>query len=147
MHNFLQISAASHYGLLLLESLAQSYTKGTPLSLHAVAKQQKIVSEGYLEEIITSLRNAKLVKSVRGRHGGYRLAKAPTEITIYAVIEIIEGTIAPVPCLEKNLKNHTQPCIVQSTCLSQRVWKDVQNAVVKALSDITLADLITKKPL
>lgn len=142
MHNFFQISAASHYGLLLLESLARGYAKKTPLSLHAVAQEQKIVSEGYLEEIILPLRKAKIVESVRGRNGGYRLAKPPAKISIYTVIETIEGSLAPVPCLGK-----TPQCIIQPTCLSQRVWKDVQKAVTKALSDITLADLISQKSL
>lgn len=143
MHNFLHISAASHYGLLLLESLSRNYEKKEPVSLHAVAQEKKIISAGYLEEIITPLRKAKLVESVRGRHGGYRLTKSPAKITVYAVLEIIEGSLAPVQCLEKNAPK----CTIKPTCLSQRVWKDVQNAVIKSLSDITLEDLITQKPL
>lgn len=141
MHNFLQISAASHYGLLLLESLADHYAKGEPLSLHAVAQEKKILSEGYLEEIILPLRKAKLVESVRGRNGGYRLTKDPTTITIYSVLEILEGSLAPVQCLEKD----APACSIQPNCLSQRVWKDMQSAVATALSNLTLADLFTKR--
>ena len=134
----MKISAKEEYGLLAMAELAGRYSDG-PISLNEVSQSQEL-SLDYLEQIVPSLRDAKLLKSTRGVKGGYEIASSPAEITIADVLRALTGDIiSSVQCVsEKSL----QPCIREKVCPVCPVWKAIYNRVLETLDSITLADLI-----
>ena len=94
----MKISTKGRYGLTIMMALAKKSGEG-PVSLKSIAKEYKL-SEHYLEQSIAPLRNAMLVKSVRGAYGGYMLAKDAEDITAGDIIRVLEGPISPVEVLE-----------------------------------------------
>ncbi|MFQ3542671.1 Rrf2 family transcriptional regulator [Halobacillus rhizosphaerae] len=123
----MKISTKGRYGLTIMIELARKYGDG-PISLKQIARDNHL-SEHYLEQLIAPLRNAGLVKSVRGAYGGYMLTKAPHEITAGDVIRILEGPITPVEGIEDE-----EPA-------KQALWKRVRDAVKDVLDTTTLEDL------
>ncbi|MBN1934682.1 MAG: Rrf2 family transcriptional regulator [Anaerolineae bacterium] len=132
----MKVSAKEQYGLRAIAELAERYGQG-PISLNDVAQAQGI-SLAYLEQVICDLRDAELVTSTRGAHGGYELARPPREITIGAVLRALEGDILPVQCVRHE---DAQPCARGEMCAARTVWEQVHRRVVDVLDRMTLADL------
>ena len=99
------------------------------------------ISEKYLEQIITALSRAKLVKSARGAQGGYKLVKAPEEYTTGEILRAVEGSLAPVACLEPG---HTV-CARAKKCITLNLYKEIQEAVDSVVDRTTLADLVAQQ--
>ncbi len=112
-------------------ALAKKYGEG-PISLKSIAKDHNL-SEHYLEQLIAPLRNAMLVKSVRGAYGGYMLAKEPIEITAGDIIRVLEGPISPVEVLDDE-----EPA-------KRDLWIKIRDAVKDVLDNTTLQDLAEYK--
>jgi Rrf2 family cysteine metabolism transcriptional repressor len=108
--------------------LAASYGQG-PVPLKRVAERHDL-SEHYLEQLIAPLRNAGLVKSIRGAYGGYKLAKPPEEITAGDIIRVLEGPISPVEFTEED-----HPA-------RRDLWRRIRDAIARELDSTTLASLI-----
>ncbi len=108
-------------------ALAKKYGDG-PISLKSIARENQL-SEHYLEQLIAPLRNAGLVKSVRGAYGGYMLTRDPAEITSGDVIRVLEGPISPVEGIEDE-----EPA-------KQALWIRIRDAVKDVLDTTTLYDL------
>ena len=96
--------------------------------------EQEGISTDYIEQIIVPLKNAGLVNSVRGLHGGFRLAKTPEEITVYDILAASEGDINLVGCLAEG-------CSRSDTCVVQRVWQGASNKLKDYFAQITLREL------
>ncbi len=109
--------------------LAKSYGKG-PVSLKAIAERHHL-SEHYLEQLVSPLRNSGLVKSIRGAYGGYVLARKPEEITAGDIIRVLEGPINPVEVEEENEPG------------SRHLWMRVRDSITEVLDSTTLQDLIS----
>jgi len=124
--------------LRLMLDLAINNT-GEYISIKNIASRQDI-SEKYLEQIITQLNRAGYVKSVRGAQGGYMLAKAPSEYTVGMILRLLEGSLAPVDCLDGEESN----CNRAAGCVTQEVWHKIQVAVENVVDNITLADLVVR---
>lgn len=124
----LKISTKGRYGLTIMMDLAVQYGKG-PIPLKSVAERHGL-SEHYLEQLIAPLRNAGLVRSVRGAYGGYKLAKTPDEITAGDIIRVLEGPISPVEFTEEE-----DPA-------RRDLWKRIRDAIARELDNTTLALLI-----
>jgi Rrf2 family cysteine metabolism transcriptional repressor len=122
--------------------LARSYGQG-PLPLAKVSRLQNI-SLAYLEQIVAPLREARLVVSTRGAHGGYHLAREPQAITVGDILRALEGPIAPVQCVSK--VRQRDRCEREEVCLTRPVWEKVRDSIVTALDSTTLADLIGQTP-
>jgi Rrf2 family protein len=122
--------------------LARTYGQG-PFPLAEVSRMQNI-SLSYLEQIVASLREAGLVVSTRGAHGGYHLARQPQAITVGDVLRALEGPIAPVVCASE--VRQTGRCEREEVCLTRPVWEKVRDSIVTALDSTTLADLIEQTP-
>ena len=133
----LKISTKGRYGLRSMIELANHYDKG-PVLREVVAQNQNISKE-YIHNIFTILRNAGLVLSVRGQHGGFILAKHPSKIHILEILEILEGPLAPVDCL-KNKKI----CKRSSKCMTINFWSDLSKSVSDFLGSMTLEGFIKK---
>ncbi|MFH1714520.1 MAG: Rrf2 family transcriptional regulator [Candidatus Nealsonbacteria bacterium] len=130
----LKISTKSQYGLRAMVYLARSKAKICPLSL--ISKKEGI-SFDYLEKIISRLEKAGLVKSKKGVQGGYLLEKKPSKIRIGEIVMALEGKPSIIGCLAEK-----EFCPRMKKCLTRNVWKKLQEALIKALNSITLADLI-----
>lgn len=122
-----KITTKGRYGLTIMIELAKQYGEG-PKSLKSIA-QDNDLSEHYLEQLAAPLRNAGLVKSVRGAYGGYKLAKAPSEITAGDVIRVLEGPITLVEGIEEE-----KPA-------QQALWIRIRDAIRDVLDHTTLQDL------
>ncbi|MFC5713510.1 cysteine metabolism transcriptional regulator CymR [Thalassorhabdus alkalitolerans] len=125
----MKISTKGRYGLTIMMALAKKYGEG-PVSLKSIAKEHNL-SEHYLEQLIAPLRNAMLVKSVRGAYGGYMLAKSAEEITAGDIIRVLEGPISPVEVMENE-----EPA-------KRNLWIQIRDAVKEVLDNTTLHDLAT----
>ncbi len=122
--------------------LARFYVQG-PLPLAKVSRLQDI-SLAYLEQIVASLREAGLLVSTRGAHGGYHLAREPQAITVGDVLRALEGPIALVVCASED--RQTGRCEREEMCLTRPVWEKVRDSIVTALDSTTLADLTEQTP-
>lgn len=125
----MKISTKGRYGLTLMIELARKFGEG-PISLKSVA-EDKDLSAHYLEQLAAPLRNAGLIRSIRGAYGGYVLAKEPTEITAGDVIRVLEGPITLVEGIEEE-----EPA-------QQALWLRVRDVVKDVLDTTTLKDLIS----
>jgi Rrf2 family cysteine metabolism transcriptional repressor len=134
----MQFSKRSEYGVRVMTELAMHYGQG-PLSLTEIARDEDMPLP-YLEQIVALLRRAALVVSHHGVHGGYELSRPPTEIVMSDVLDVLEGTMAPMLCAP--LDGATMLCGRESMCGSKVLWRRVRDAVAEALATTTLADLI-----
>jgi Rrf2 family cysteine metabolism transcriptional repressor len=123
----LKISTKGRYGLTIMIELAKQFGNG-PVSLKSIAQSHGL-SEHYLEQLIAPLRNAGLVKSIRGAYGGYMLAEEPAGITAGDIIRVLEGPISPVEVLEEE-----EPA-------KRDLWIRIRDAVREVLDSTTLEDL------
>ena len=140
-------STKAEYGVRLMIELGRQ-PGSTPISLNSVAEAERLPLS-YLEHLVAKLRKAGLVTSTRGAHGGYRLAKPATEITMDAVVQALEGQIAPMECFHETpegrvLCSHEGLHEDDSAggCATKLLWTRVQNGVTKALAGTTLAELV-----
>ncbi len=133
-----KISTKGKYGVAAMYDLAMNYGQG-PISLKSIAQRQKI-SENYLEQLISTLRKAGYVKSIRGAQGGYTLSKDPTQISVGNILRVMEGPIALVDCLLENSDN-SDCCERAGICVTRDVWAKVCDSIIAVVDSITLADL------
>ena len=138
----MKLSTREQYGVRAMVELARSFGQG-PLPLTEVSRLQNI-SLAYLEQIVAPLREAGLVVSTRGAHGGYHLARQPQAITVGDVLRALEGPIAPVQCVSEVRQGDR--CEREEVCLTRPVWEKVRDSIVTALDSTTLADLIEQAP-
>jgi len=134
----LHFSTRGEYGVRLMVELARHYGSG-PVSLSEMAEHESL-PRPYLEQLVVSLREAGLVTSTRGAHGGYELAKPPATIRMSKVITALEGPIAPMICASDD-PHHVETCQRAGFCNVERLWQRVRDAIVEALDSMTLDEL------
>ena len=127
----MKISTKGRYALRLMLDLA-IYGNGEPVSLKDVAGRQKI-SDKYLEQIVTPLSRAGLVRSVRGAGGGYLLTRLPGEYTVGDILRPLEGDLAPVECA-----TDAQFCHRCEECVTVALWQEIHKAVSQVVDNTTL---------
>jgi Rrf2 family protein len=110
-----------------------------PLSAKEIAEDQE-VSVKYLEALLTALRKAGLVRSVRGAGGGYLLAKPPSEITVRDIFEVFEGTEGLVFCT-----NQPEMCDRSDICPTHEVWAEMFASCMDVLASWTVEDLAQRR--
>lgn len=123
----MKISTKGRYGLTIMIELAKQYGQG-PIPLRQIAADNHL-SEAYLEQLVSPLRNSGLVKSVRGAYGGYMLSKPPHLISTADVIKVLEGPIQPV----EGIENEAPP--------QRELWMRIRDAVKTVLDTTSLEDL------
>lgn len=131
----MKLSTRSRYGTRLLLDMARSYRKG-PVQLNVIARRQK-VSVKYLEQILIPLKKAGYVASKRGPKGGHMLARPPEDITVGAIVALLEGSPELLECLA-----NPEICERSEECLTRPVWKEAMTAMQEKLDGVTLADLL-----
>ncbi len=130
------ISTRGRYSIRILLDLAE-HNCGKYIPMKEVAARQGI-SLKYVEKIMPSLKSAGLVDSVHGIGGGYRLTRSPAEYTLWEILRLAEGDLAPVSCLQKD----ADVCQRASCCKTLPVWKEYYKLTEDYFSGITLADLL-----
>ena len=133
------VSTKGRYALRIMVDLAQ-HDKGEPVVLMDIAQRQDI-SEKYLESIVAMLSKAGLLMAQRGRGGGYRLSRDPSEYTVGEIIRVLEGPLSPVACL----KTDDVDCPKASECLTLPLWQELDRRMNDYLDCITLADVLKGK--
>jgi Rrf2 family protein len=132
-----KISTRSRYGLRLLYELAKRKDV-KPVFLNEIAKQQD-VSEKYLSKLVIPLRSAGIIRSSRGAHGGYVLARKPAEISLLEVIEVLEGSISLIECMDDPAACERSDC-----CSARPVWKGLEQVMRDYCSGVSLESMIEK---
>jgi Rrf2 family protein len=117
--------------------LALNFGRG-PVPGLTIARRQGI-SLLYLEQLFNKLKKKGLVITVRGPHGGYMLAKEPKDLKVGEILETLDGTLAPVFCVED--KSTEAKCKRAESCVPRVVWKEVGDNVRRVLDSTSLADL------
>ncbi|AQQ72344.1 Cysteine metabolism repressor [Limihaloglobus sulfuriphilus] len=135
----MKLSTRSRYGIRGMLELAISYGKG-PVQIKSIADVEGI-SVKYLEQLISQLKAAGLVRSVRGPKGGYILAEEPAKITLFKVFQVLEGPVIPLECLDESGGGS---CDRVAECILRPVWKDLRDAVKGVLTKVTFQDLVDK---
>ena len=130
------ISTRGRYSIRILLDLAK-HSGGDYIPMKEVAKRQDI-SLKYIEKIMPLLREGGLLDSSHGIGGGYRLAKAPENITLWEILTLAEGDMAPVACLGRG----AAVCPRAADCKTLTVWKGYYELTEKYFKGITLADLV-----
>lgn len=132
----MKISTKGRYAVRLLLDIAM-HDGVEPVRLKDTAERQDI-SMKYLEQIISILVRAGFVKSIRGPQGGYRLMKDPKEYTVGMILRQVEGSLAPVACLEDEVNT----CERQAECVTLRIWKELDEAIHGVVDKYTLKDMM-----
>ena len=135
------ISQKAKYALRALVALAKE-EPGTSLLISEIAEGQNIPKK-FLEQILLDLKHHGIVMSRRGKAGGYLLLKRPDEITFGEVLRIVDGPIAPLPCLSKMAYRRCDDCASEQTCEIRRVFAQVADATRNVLDRTTVADAVS----
>ena len=132
----MKISTKGRYALRLLLDIAQNQQDGF-VSLKEIAERQE-VSKKYLEQIIPLLSRAELLQTSRGYQGGYRLCRAPEEYTVYEILSVAEGGLAPVACLDQP----ENTCPRAPYCRTLPMWQKYYEMTLSYFDGITIRDLM-----
>jgi Rrf2 family protein len=136
----MQISTKGKYSVRAVLDIAQN-SNGAPVPLAAISKREGI-SLLFLEQLFQQLRKGSVVKSVRGPHGGYVLARDAAEITIGEIVRLIEPPLYTSSCFSND--GPVDNCRIGDTCIGGAIWKQLAEHVDNFLDSITLADLANK---
>ena len=134
------ISQKAKYALRALVALCK-VPEGQSVMIAEISRGQAIPKK-FLEQILLELKRAGIVMSRRGRLGGYVLLRAPEKVTFGEVLRLIDGPIAPLPCLSKIAYRKCSDCAEEATCEIRRVFARVTIATREVLDSTTLADAV-----
>ena len=134
------ISYRAKYAFKALAALARAPGKG--MQIRQLAEGDKIPRK-FLEQILLSLKASGLIASRRGRDGGYELLKPPTQITIGQILRIVDGPIAPLPCLSRTAYQRCKDCRDESVCEVRHAFAEAYAQYLAKLESMTLANALT----
>jgi Rrf2 family protein len=134
----MRVSTKGRYGLRILLDVAAHEEKG-PVALRDISRRQSI-SQKYLWQVINPLKMAGMLRATRGAHGGYALARAPAQISIRDIVEILEGPVSVVGCVQS-----PGTCDRSDTCVARGAWAEVEVRVNEAMQGITLQYLLEQQ--
>ena len=137
------ISQRAKYALRALVALAKAPPE-QPLLISEISRDQKIPKK-FLEQILLELKRAGIVMSRRGRLGGYVLLRTSDKVTFGEVLRLIDGPIAPLPCLSKIAYRRCSDCADEATCEIRHVFARVIVATREVLDQTTLADAVNDR--
>ena len=138
----MRLSRRSEYGLRALVDLVHHGDAG-PLALGALARRNNLPSK-FLEQIMATLKHGGIVRTTLGSHGGYAMAADPTTVSIGRVIRLLDGALAPVPCVSLRYYGRCS-CPEEATCPLRDVMIDVRDAMLEILDKETLAELAARE--
>jgi Rrf2 family protein len=133
------LSRKARYALRALYALADDQARG-PVLIAELAEREHIPHK-FLELILLELRNAGILRSKKGKGGGYALARSPRDVTLGEVIRVVDGPLAPIPCVSERAYVRCEECVSEESCGTRMVMKEVRDAIAKILDGTTLADV------
>jgi Rrf2 family protein len=136
------LSKRAKYGLRALLGLARQYGQG-PVMISNLARDENIPKD-FLELILLDLRNHGILQSRRGRNGGYTLGKRPEDVKLGQVVRILDGPLAPLPCVSQTAYQRCEECVDEKTCGIRMVMQEVRDATARILDDTSLADVLAR---
>jgi Rrf2 family transcriptional regulator, cysteine metabolism repressor len=131
----MKITYKADYALKAVLDLAVHYGQGV-VTIQDMAGRID-ASAKFLEQILFQLRKARVIKSKRGKVGGYFLARPPQEITVGDIVRVIEGPVEPIACIRKE---YTE-CADMHSCVFKRIWEDVADATTRVVDGVNFAEL------
>ena len=137
------IAKKTKYALTALIYLARKYHDALPVLISDLAQEEKIPKK-FLEFILLELKKNGILQSKKGKGGGYFLAKPPEQIILGKVIRILEGPLAPVPCVSQTAYQKCEDCRDENCCGIRVIMKDVRDAIANILDHTTLADVLKR---
>ena len=137
------ITQKMKYALKALLVLADEAEKEKPeaLTIEEIAKRSS-TPKRFLEHILLEVRNAGVIASIRGRSGGYVLIKKPSEISISELLRVIDGPIAPLPCLSRRSYQRCEDCVDEASCRIRKVFAEVFWSYLVLIDSLTLEDMM-----
>ena len=137
------ITQKMKYALKALLTLADEAAKSSPeaLTIEEIAKRSG-APKRFLEHILLEIRNAGIIASTRGRSGGYHLVAAPETVSISELLRMIDGPIAPLPCLSRSAYQRCEDCSDEGTCRIRKVFAEVFWSYLVLIESLTLADVL-----
>ncbi len=136
----MKLSTKSRYGTRAIIDIAQNSETNRTMLKDIAARQS--LSPKYLDHILSALRKAGIIKNIRGKGGGYVLAKTPSKITVKNIVEAVDGAFEPVECL-----SNTELCDKVLNCCTRDIWLKMKKAVDGVLDEATLQDILDKSSL
>jgi Rrf2 family cysteine metabolism transcriptional repressor len=136
----MRVSTRSDYGLRALIELAGNHGRG-PLQSSEIALRRHI-PEQYLDQLLTALRKAGFIRSIRGPAGGHELVRDPSEVCVKEVIEALEGSLSPVAWLDEPPEMTDHP----HACGQREIWERIRTATTEILQAYSVADLLEREP-
>jgi len=134
----MRLSTAVRYGARAITQLGSAYS-GRAISIREIAQEQR-VSPKYLEHILKTLRAAGLVQAVRGKRGGYLLARPPQSITLKDLYGSLVGSAAPVDCVDC-----ADSCPMHDLCPTRDTWVEIKESIERVLERTTVEDLVERQ--
>ena len=128
------LSTKGDYGVRALIDLAKHAGEG-PVQRAEIARRRRI-PESYLDHLLAQLRRDGFIRSTRGPGGGHQLAKPPEEICLLHVLESLEGSLAPLQCLD------AAPETGEAICGQEWVWREIYDQMRQRLAAVSLAELV-----
>ena len=136
------LSKKSKYGLRALLALARRHSQ-EPVLISELAEQERIPKK-FLELILLELKNNGILQSRKGKGGGYLLGRKPEAISLGEVIRVLDGPLAPLPCVSQSAYHVCEECQDEATCGIRSVMKDVRDATASILDAESLADVLRR---
>lgn len=130
----MMISTKGRYALMIMTYIAKHQDENS-VSLKSIADDNNMGIK-YLEIIVASLNKAGLLESCRGKNGGYRLNKKAEDYSLYEILSVAEGSLAPVNCVEEGF------CANAPECKTNKMWCELDMLITQYLSSKTLADIL-----
>ncbi len=134
----MRVSTKGDYGIRALIELAHHFGQSGQVQSSEIAARQGI-PEAYLEQLLTILRRAGFIRSLRGPQGGHALIRDPDDIKVSEVITVLEGPIVPVDCLDE-----TSQCSRSGGCAQREMWEEVRDAILAILEGTSIGQLAAK---
>lgn len=136
------ITSKTKYALIALQALAR-VRKGESLLIARIATEERIPRK-YLERILLELKARGILRSQKGKGGGYTLARSPEEVPLADIVRWMDGPLAPVSCVSQTAYAPCRECKNEATCGIRLVMKEVRDSIAGILSATTLADLVRR---
>lgn len=136
----MELTTRGRYAVMAMADLAQ-HGQGEPVTLAAISSRQKL-SLAYLEQLFARLRRAELVNSVRGRSGGYTLARAPGTIVLSDILKAVSEETKMTLCADDSSRG----CLGEKRCLTHRLWQALGIHIASFFSNVTLEEVVKGGP-
>jgi Rrf2 family protein len=136
------LSKKTKYALKAMIALADSFERG-PVLISELAEREGIPKK-FLELILLDMKNAGFVQSKKGKGGGYMLSAPPSRVSVGHVLRMLEGPLAPLPCVSKTAYEKCEECVDEKTCGVRLLMKEVRDATAAILDSTSFEDVLRR---